>query len=140
MLFSLMIEAQRQGLRNLTAIPASADEHLWRWMAYKQLVRCIQGIARLRPRSNEGYAMSTTNGDFVSWVHFGDLHITGENERNYQDFLALIEQVNTNLAGQIDFALLPGDNADDGSEEQFGLVKHCDRRATHPSAHSTRRP
>jgi hypothetical protein len=66
-----------------------------------------------------------TNGDLVSWVHFGDLHITGENERNYQDFLALIEQVNTNLAGQIDFALLPGDNADDGSEEQFGLVKHA---------------
>jgi hypothetical protein len=36
--------------------------------------------------------MSTkANGDIVSWVHFGDLHITGENERNYQDFLGLIE-------------------------------------------------
>src|SRR5882757_2767402 len=70
--------------------------------------------------------MSTgANGDLVSWVHFGDLHITGENERNYQDFLALIEQVNANLAGQIDFAVLPGDNADDGSEEQFSLVKHA---------------
>jgi hypothetical protein len=70
--------------------------------------------------------MSTgANGDLLSWVHFGDLHITGENERNYQDFLALIEQVNANLTGQIDFAVLPGDNADDGSEEQFSLVKHA---------------
>jgi 3',5'-cyclic-AMP phosphodiesterase len=70
--------------------------------------------------------MSTeVNGDLVSWVHFGDLHITGENEPNYQDFLTIIEHVNANLAGQIDFAILPGDNADDGTEEQFRLVKHA---------------
>ena len=65
------------------------------------------------------------NGDVLSWVHFGDLHITGENEPNYQDFLALIDKVNANLADQIDFAVLPGDNADDGTEEQFRLVKHA---------------
>ena len=65
------------------------------------------------------------NGHVVSWVHFGDLHITGENEPNYRDFLALIEHVNANLAGQIDFAVLPGDNADDGTEEQFHLVRHA---------------
>src|SRR5882724_55773 len=70
--------------------------------------------------------MSTgVNSHVVSWVHFGDLHITGENEPNYQGFLALIEHVNANLAGQIDFAVLPGDNADDGTEEQFRLVKHA---------------
>ena len=55
------------------------------------------------------------NGDLVSWVHFSDLHITGENEPNYQGFLTIIEHVNANLAGQIDFAILPGDNADDGT-------------------------
>jgi hypothetical protein len=54
------------------------------------------------------------NGELVNWVHFGDLHITGENERNYRDLLALIAQVNANPAGQINFAVLPGDNADDG--------------------------
>ncbi len=70
--------------------------------------------------------MSTgVNSHIVSWVHFGDLHITSENEQNYQDFLALIEHVNANLAGEIDFAVLPGDNADDGTEEQFLLVKHA---------------
>src|SRR5882672_1506650 len=72
------------------------------------------------------HAMSTeANGDRVSWVHFGDLHITGENESNYHDFLALIQHVNANLAGQIDFAILPGDNADDGTEDQFRLVEHA---------------
>jgi hypothetical protein len=77
--------------------------------------------------------MSTrANQGFVSWVHFGDLHITGENEQNYKDFLALIEQVNTDLAGQIDFAVLPGDNADDGCEEQFRLVKHAIDRLRTP--------
>jgi Icc protein len=70
-----------------------------------------------------------TNGEVVSWGHFGDLHITGESEQNYQDFLALIEQVNGNLAGGVDFAVLPGDNADDGTEQQFRLVKReVDRR------------
>jgi 3',5'-cyclic-AMP phosphodiesterase len=59
----------------------------------------------------------------LSWVHFGDLHITTEGERNYQHFAALIDQVNTHLAGQIDFCLLPGDNADDGIEPQYRLVR-----------------
>jgi 3',5'-cyclic-AMP phosphodiesterase len=61
----------------------------------------------------------------LGWVHFGDLHITTEGEKNYHDFLALIDQVNTHLAGQIDFCLLPGDNADDGIGPQYGLVRRA---------------
>jgi Icc protein len=61
----------------------------------------------------------------LSWVHFGDLHITTEWERNYCDFLALIDEVNTHLTGQIDFCLLPGDNADDGIGPQYGLVRRA---------------
>jgi len=76
--------------------------------------------------------LTRSNGDAVSWVHFGDLHITGENEGNYQDFLAIIAQVNANLAGQIDFAVLPGDNADDGTEEQFHLVRSAVNRLCVP--------
>jgi len=45
----------------------------------------------------------------LSWVHFGDLHMTTAAQRNYHDFAALIDQVNTHLAGQIDFCLLPGE-------------------------------
>jgi 3',5'-cyclic-AMP phosphodiesterase len=61
----------------------------------------------------------------LSWVHFGDLHMTTAAQRNYHDFAALIDQVNTHLAGQIDFCLLPGDNADDGIEPQYRLVRHA---------------
>jgi 3',5'-cyclic-AMP phosphodiesterase len=49
----------------------------------------------------------------LSWVHFGDLHMTTAAQGNYHDFVALIDQVNSHFAGKIDFCLLPGDNADD---------------------------
>src|ERR1700678_1030291 len=58
----------------------------------------------------------------VSWIHFGDLHITGAEEQNYCDFLALIEEANCYMGASIDFALLPGDNADDGEEDEYRLV------------------
>ena len=54
----------------------------------------------------------------LSWVHFGDLHITEADEQNYRDFLALIEDANNHLADGVSFAVLPGDNADDGTEGQ----------------------
>lgn len=39
------------------------------------------------------------------------------NERsgNYLDFVGLIQEANNNLASGVDFAFLPGDNADDGT-------------------------
>ena len=58
----------------------------------------------------------------VSWIHFGDLHITGAEEQNYRDFLTLIEEANRHMGASIDFALLPGDNADDGEEDEYRLV------------------
>lgn len=60
---------------------------------------------------------------FVSWVHFGDLHIREAEDENYEDFLDLIEHANDHLADEVDFALLPGDNADDGTEDQYRLVR-----------------
>jgi 3',5'-cyclic-AMP phosphodiesterase len=59
----------------------------------------------------------------LSWVHFGDLHITTEREQNYLDLLALIHEANRHLAGHVDFALLPGDNADDGVEAEYRLIR-----------------
>jgi Icc protein len=59
----------------------------------------------------------------ISWVHFGDLHITEREEPNYRDFLTLIEEANRYMAGGIDFAFLPGDNADDGAEDEYQLVR-----------------
>ncbi len=61
----------------------------------------------------------------LSWLHFGDLHITTEDQPNYRDFLALIEDANENITGGIDFAVLPGDNADDGTAEQYDLIRRA---------------
>ncbi len=65
----------------------------------------------------------TAHDTILSWVHFGDLHITEAGEQNHRDFAALIEAANRHLAGRVDFAVLPGDNADEGSEAQFRLVR-----------------
>lgn len=62
---------------------------------------------------------------FISWVHFGDLHIRNAEDENCQDFLDLIAQANQHLAGAVDFAFLPGDNADDGTEAQYQIVKRA---------------
>jgi Icc protein len=60
---------------------------------------------------------------FISWVHFGDLHIQNAEDENYLDFLDLITDVNQYLSGELDFAFLPGDNADDGTEPQYQLIR-----------------
>jgi 3',5'-cyclic-AMP phosphodiesterase len=59
----------------------------------------------------------------ISWIHFGDLHIAGRGEQNYADFLTLIDEANRHMSGRVDFALLPGDNADDGEEDEYRLVR-----------------
>ena len=74
----------------------------------------------------------------LSWVHFGDLHVTGEGEENLRDFRALVARANEHLTGggheggegkhaggAVSFAVLPGDNADDGTAEQFRLVRRA---------------
>ncbi len=65
----------------------------------------------------------TMRSDYLSWVQFGDLHIRHAEDENYLDFRGLIEEANEHLEGEVDFAFLPGDNADDGTEEQYGLVR-----------------
>jgi hypothetical protein len=59
----------------------------------------------------------------VSWVHFGDLHMTTRQEQNYRDFLGLVEEVNRVMADSLNFAYLPGDNADHGAREEYELVR-----------------
>jgi 3',5'-cyclic-AMP phosphodiesterase len=59
----------------------------------------------------------------LSFVHFGDLHIREVSDENYNDFQDLIEKANEHLKDHVDFVFLPGDNADDGTEQQYTLVK-----------------
>ena len=63
--------------------------------------------------------------DIVSWVHFGDLHIADWQDQNYTDFVNLIIEANRHLTFGIDFALLPGDNADNGEEDEYEVVRRA---------------
>jgi Icc protein len=68
--------------------------------------------------------ISETSGS-LTWAHVGDLHITAEHEGNYRDFQSIIDSVNTHLVGSVDFCVLPGDNADDGSVDQYDLIRRA---------------
>jgi len=59
----------------------------------------------------------------VSWIHFGDLHMTARQEQNHHDLLSLVEEVNRVMADSLSFAYLPGDNADHGKVEEYELVR-----------------
>lgn len=56
------------------------------------------------------------------FAHIGDLHITRDRDPNYADFLAIVAQLETRCAEQLDFVFLPGDNADQGLPDQYRLV------------------
>ena len=59
----------------------------------------------------------------LSWVHFGDLHASDEDGwRSLGDLQALIADANRHLNWSVDFAFLPGDNANHGTPEQYGRI------------------
>ncbi len=64
-----------------------------------------------------------TDDGVLSWLHIGDLHIAGAEEQNHRDLRRIVALANDLPQGSLDFAFLPGDNADDGTTEQFGLVR-----------------
>ena len=61
--------------------------------------------------------------EIVSWVHFGDLHMTTRHEQNYRDSVSLTEEVNRVMADSLNFAYLPGDNTDHGGIDEYELVR-----------------
>lgn len=77
---------------------------------------------------NPGALSATTtilNPGVVSWVHFGDLLITTDDQKNYSDFRAIISCVNHYLRNGVNFALLPGDNTNDNTESEYQLIKQA---------------
>jgi Icc protein len=58
----------------------------------------------------------------LRFLQIGDLHLTGAGSQNHTDLLRIVDEVNDNTAGRVDFVYLPGDNADDGTPEQFRVV------------------
>lgn len=59
----------------------------------------------------------------ISWVHFGDLHITKAGEQNHLDLAEIVDEVNQTFAGSVSFVFLPGDVADDGSCASYAVVR-----------------
>ncbi|MET4214193.1 metallophosphoesterase [Bradyrhizobium sp. LA2.1] len=58
----------------------------------------------------------------LRFLQIGDLHVTDPGLQSHADLRRIVDEVNGNTAGKIDFVYLPGDSADDGTPEQFGLV------------------
>ena len=65
------------------------------------------------------------DGSPLTWLHIGDLHITGADEQNYRDLRRIVSLAERLPPGGLDLAVLPGDNADDGTVEQFRLVREA---------------
>jgi 3',5'-cyclic-AMP phosphodiesterase len=66
--------------------------------------------------------MSDTTEKPLRFVQIGDPHVTDADLQNHVDLRCIVDQVNANTDGRIDFVYLPGDNADDGTPEQFRIV------------------
>ena len=58
----------------------------------------------------------------VIFAHIGDLHLTDAKQRNFQDFLAIVAQIEIECGQVVDFVVLPGDNADNGLPAQYALA------------------
>jgi 3',5'-cyclic-AMP phosphodiesterase len=60
----------------------------------------------------------------LRFLQIGDLHITDAGLQNHLDLRRVVDEVNGNTASKIDFVYLPGDNADDGTAQQFRIVRN----------------
>jgi hypothetical protein len=59
----------------------------------------------------------------LSWVHFGDLHASNDDDfESLAHLKSMVRLVNSRLADRIDFAYLPGDNANNGTSTQFERI------------------
>jgi hypothetical protein len=59
----------------------------------------------------------------LRFVQIGDLHLIDLGLQNHRDFICIVHELNRHVGGSVDFAYLPGDNADDGTDDQFELVR-----------------
>ena len=70
--------------------------------------------------------------DLLLYAHIGDLHVVDRTMQNYRDLLSIVAEIEINGADRLDFVFLPGDNADNGTDEQYRLVATALRMLTQP--------
>ncbi|MBV9748996.1 MAG: metallophosphoesterase [Acetobacteraceae bacterium] len=61
-------------------------------------------------------------GEVLAWLHIGDLHLTTAESENRLDLDRIVALANALPPGSLDFAVLPGDNAEDGTADQYALL------------------
>ena len=79
-------------------------------------------MIRIDPRKTFEPQPPDTAG-VISWVHFGDLHMTKAGEQNHLDLVGIVDEVNRAFADSVSFVFLPGDVADDGSRAAYAVVR-----------------
>ncbi|MFC0239752.1 metallophosphoesterase family protein [Rhodopseudomonas telluris] len=67
--------------------------------------------------------MSKASDTPLRFAQIGDLHLTDPGLPNHGDFTAIVQELNQQAKTGLDFVYLPGDNADDGTRDQFALVR-----------------
>ena len=69
----------------------------------------------------------------LCWMQFGDLHVEEtDGWESLRLFERIVEDANRHLAGAVDVAVLPGDNANHGTDEQFEKIAVVASRLTMP--------
>jgi len=68
----------------------------------------------------------------LAWLHIGDLHLKEADAENHRDLGRIVALADALPPGSLDFAVLPGDNADDGTAEQYALLHRCVARLRLP--------
>lgn len=68
-------------------------------------------------------APAAVQAGVLAWLHIGDLHLTTAGAENHRDLCRIVALANGLPPGALDFAVLPGDNADDGTPEQYALLR-----------------
>ncbi|WP_062204574.1 metallophosphoesterase [Aureimonas sp. AU12] len=69
----------------------------------------------------------------LCWMQFGDLHACEQDDwASFHLFERLVEAANSELPGLVDLAVLPGDNANHATEEQFRRIGEVARRLKLP--------
>jgi len=79
-------------------------------------------LSKTAPKASRAEARTDAAG-IISWVHFGDLHMTRAGEENHLDLADIVNEVNRVFAESAGFVFLPGDVADDGSRAAYAVVR-----------------
>jgi len=64
----------------------------------------------------------SSSDQVVSWVHIGDLHMVDTTLSNYADLKTIVNEINSYMKDGVNFAYLPGDNANDGATSEYQLI------------------